>query len=242
MPEEPTGRPRRRGRPRARRSSGVPRRDGARSTSRSSRAPTSSRAPAPWWRRCIDVVDTGRDGYLFAKLDTRHDRGRGLSLYGAQHPIDVVVGTARGRAVVFVGPCCESGDILTPAPGDPEALGPALGAAARGSATSWSSSGAGAYCAAMSTVNYNSYPRAPRGRCWSGTARCACFGAGRSPTDVWVDESLAEASSDWRPLPAIVSDGVEPVHRRKARLKALTSSSREIGDLGQCEVGGPAGS
>ena len=31
--------------------------------------------------------------------------------------------------MIFVGPCCESGDILTPAPGDPEALAPASRAA-----------------------------------------------------------------------------------------------------------------
>src|SRR5919109_267936 len=73
---------------------------------------------------CVDVVDTGRDGYLFAKLDSGMTEVTRPSLYGAQHPIDVL---AEGRAeaeVVFVGPCCESGDILTPAPGDPEALAP----------------------------------------------------------------------------------------------------------------------
>jgi diaminopimelate decarboxylase len=109
---------------------------------------------------CVDVVDTGRDGYRFAKLDAGMTEVTRPSLYGAQHPIDVL---AEGRAeadVVFVGPCCESGDILTPAPGDPEALAPrrvphpqigdlvVVG-------------GVGAYCAAMSTVNYNSYPQAP---------------------------------------------------------------------------------
>jgi diaminopimelate decarboxylase len=109
---------------------------------------------------CIDVVDTGRDGYLFAKLDTGMPEVTRPSLYGAQHPIHVI---AEGRDevdTVFVGPCCESGDILTPAPGDPEALAPrhvtrpeigdlvVVG-------------GAGAYCAAMSTINYNSYPQAP---------------------------------------------------------------------------------
>jgi diaminopimelate decarboxylase len=106
------------------------------------------------------VVDTGRDGYVFAKLDTGMPEVTRPSLYGAQHPIDVL---AAGRAeadVVFVGPCCESGDILTPSPGDPEALAPRrvprpqigdlvlVGAA-------------GAYCAAMATINYNSYPQAP---------------------------------------------------------------------------------
>ena len=109
---------------------------------------------------CVDVVDTGAEGYVFAKLDAGMPEITRPSLYGAQHPIDVL---ARGReqaAVVFVGPCCESGDILTPAPGDPEALAPrwvprpqigdlvVIG-------------GAGAYCAGMATINYNSYPQAP---------------------------------------------------------------------------------
>ncbi|HMB86862.1 MAG TPA: diaminopimelate decarboxylase [Methylomirabilota bacterium] len=109
---------------------------------------------------CVDVVDTGADGYAFAKLDAGMPEITRPSLYGAQHPIDVL---ARGReqaAIVFVGPCCESGDILTPAPGDPEALAPR-----------WVPrpqigdlvvvGGAGAYCAGMATINYNSYPQAP---------------------------------------------------------------------------------
>ena len=109
---------------------------------------------------CIDVVDTGRDGYLFAKLDAGMPEVTRPSLYGAQHPIHVMAEGREEADVVFVGPCCESGDILTPAPGDPEALAPrrvprpqigdlvVVG-------------GAGAYCAAMSTINYNSYPQVP---------------------------------------------------------------------------------
>jgi len=109
---------------------------------------------------CIDVVDTGRDGYLFAKLDAGMPEVTRPSLYGAQHPIDVLAGGRAEADVVFVGPCCESGDILTPAPGDPEALAPRrvprpqIGDLVL-------VGGAGAYCAAMSTVNYNSYPQAP---------------------------------------------------------------------------------
>jgi diaminopimelate decarboxylase len=109
---------------------------------------------------CIDVVDTGKDGYLFAKLDTGMTEVTRPSLYGAQHPIDVMATGRETARVVFVGPCCESGDILTPAPGDPEGLAPR-----------WVPrpqvgdvvlvGGAGAYCAAMSTINYNSYPQAP---------------------------------------------------------------------------------
>ena len=109
---------------------------------------------------CVDVVDTGRDGYCFAKLDTGMTEVTRPSLYGAQHPIDVLATGREPAEVVFVGPCCESGDILTPAPGDPEALAPRWVPRPRiGDLVVVG--GAGAYCAAMSTINYNSYPQAP---------------------------------------------------------------------------------
>jgi diaminopimelate decarboxylase len=110
---------------------------------------------------CVDVVDTGRDGYLFAKLDTGMTEITRPSLYGSQHPVDIGLGAGREPAeVVFVGPCCESGDILTPAPGDPEAPGPRWVPRPRvGDLVIVG--GAGAYCASMSTINYNSYPQAP---------------------------------------------------------------------------------
>ncbi len=109
---------------------------------------------------CVDVVDTGRDGYVFAKLDTGMPEVTRPSLYGAQHPIDVLAAGRVEADVVFVGPCCESGDILTPAAGDPEALAPRrvprpqIGDLVL-------VGGVGAYCAAMATINYNSYPQAP---------------------------------------------------------------------------------
>jgi diaminopimelate decarboxylase len=109
---------------------------------------------------CVDVVDTGKDGYLFAKLDTGMTEVTRPSLYGAQHPIDVLAEGREPAEVVFVGPCCESGDILTPAPGDPEALGPRWVPRPRVGDLAVVG-GAGAYCAAMSTINYNSYPQAP---------------------------------------------------------------------------------
>ncbi len=136
---------------------------------------------------CVDVVDTGREGYLFAKLDTGMTEVTRPSLYGAQHPIDVLAQGREAAAVVFVGPCCESGDILTPAPGEPEALGPR-----------WVPrpqigdlvvvSGAGAYCAAMSTINYNSYPRAPEVMLEpDGTLRL--LRRRQEPAAVWADET-----------------------------------------------------
>ena len=39
---------------------------------------------------CIDVVDTGADGYQFAKLDTGMTEVTRPALYGAQHPITVI--------------------------------------------------------------------------------------------------------------------------------------------------------
>ena len=109
---------------------------------------------------CVDVVDTGRDGYLFAKLDTGMVEVTRPALYGAQHPIEVLAEGRDATDVVFVGPCCESGDILTPAPGDPEALAPRrVARPVIGDLVVVG--GAGAYCAAMSTINYNSYPQSP---------------------------------------------------------------------------------
>jgi diaminopimelate decarboxylase len=136
---------------------------------------------------CVDVVDTGRDGFLFAKLDTGMTEVTRPSLYGAQHPVDVLAQGREAAAVVFVGPCCESGDILTPAPGEPEALGPR-----------WVPrpqigdlvvvSGTGAYCAAMSTINYNSYPRAPEVMLEpDGTLRL--LRRRQEPAAVWADEA-----------------------------------------------------
>ena len=139
---------------------------------------------------CIDVVDTGREGYRFAKLDTGMTEVTRPSLYGAQHPIDVLPpDDDRGReraAVVFVGPCCESGDILTPAPGDPEALAPRWVPMPRiGDLVVVG--GAGAYCAAMSTINYNSYPQAPEVMLETdGSLRL--LRRRQDPTDVWANE------------------------------------------------------
>lgn len=108
---------------------------------------------------CVDVVDTGASGYRFAKLDTGMTEITRPSLYGAQHPIQVLAERPRAR-VVFVGPCCESGDLLTPAPGDPEGLAPReVPSPAVGDLVLIG--GAGAYCASMATINYNSYPQAP---------------------------------------------------------------------------------
>jgi diaminopimelate decarboxylase len=109
---------------------------------------------------CIDAVDTGEGGYRFAKLDTGMTEVMRASLYGAQHPIAVAARDRPDESVVFVGRCCETGDVLTPAPGDPSKLAPRdVPRPVVGDVVVIG--GAGAYCAAMSTINYNSYPAAP---------------------------------------------------------------------------------
>ena len=107
-----------------------------------------------------DVVDTGAGGRRFIKLDGGMTEILRPSLYGAQHPIVSVPagGPAREtRGYIVVGHCCESGDTLTPEPGNPEGLlERELFETRIGDAVVIE--GAGAYCAGMSAKNYNSFP------------------------------------------------------------------------------------
>ncbi|CAA6676556.1 MULTISPECIES: diaminopimelate decarboxylase [unclassified Lentimonas] len=108
-----------------------------------------------------DIVSTGADGYEFLKLNTGMTEILRPSIYGAQHPIYILQGDAPAetRNYMIAGHCCESGDILTPAPGDPELLATrSLPVCTIGDLCVID--GAGAYCAAMSTKHYNSYPEA----------------------------------------------------------------------------------
>ena len=110
----------------------------------------------------IDIVDTGRRGYKFIKVDSGMTEVLRPSLYGAQHPAEVIPRTAERRPrkrYVVVGHCCESGDLLTPAPGRAEELRPRLlTEASRGDLLVLG--GAGAYCSSMAAKNYNSFPEA----------------------------------------------------------------------------------
>lgn len=106
-----------------------------------------------------DICDTGNDGYTFIKTDTGMTDILRPSIYGAQHPISILKKktTKETKEYIVVGHCCESGDILTPAENDPEALKPRkLSKAEIGDYCVID--GSGAYCSSMSTSNYNSYP------------------------------------------------------------------------------------
>ena len=110
-----------------------------------------------------DIVDTGAEGYTFIKIDAGMTEVLRPSLYGAQHPIVVVPAQPeeRGsREYLVAGHCCESGDILTPEPDNPEGLKPRLLLEAR-TGDALCIGGSGAYCAAMAAKNYNSFPEAP---------------------------------------------------------------------------------
>ncbi len=109
-----------------------------------------------------DIVNTGPSGYNFIKLNMGMTELLRPSIYGAQHPINILKDSTDelGKvSYVVVGHCCESGDILTPAPADPELLAPReLPQAEVGDLVLIG--GTGAYASSMTSKHYNSYPEA----------------------------------------------------------------------------------
>ena len=111
-----------------------------------------------------DVTSTGSEGYHFLKLDAGMTEILRPSLYGSQHPIIILPNDSSPevrpqKEQVVVGHCCESGDLLTPAPGDPESLAPRLLPEGR-IGDVCIIEGVGAYCSSMPAKNYNSFPEA----------------------------------------------------------------------------------
>ncbi len=106
-----------------------------------------------------DIVDTGEKGYTFIKLNTGMNDILRPAMYGSQHPIDVLSSGHGFQDYVVVGHNCESADLLTPAPGDPEVLmARTFNTAKIGDLVIIG--GVGAYCAAMSAHDYNGFPNA----------------------------------------------------------------------------------
>lgn len=106
-----------------------------------------------------DIVDTGADGYTFLRLDTGMNDFLRSTLYGAQHEMEVMNDAKETAEYVVVGHNCESGDILTPAPGDPEAIEQRrLKKAKIGDELRIYDTGA--YCASMRAKGYNAFPDA----------------------------------------------------------------------------------
>jgi diaminopimelate decarboxylase len=109
----------------------------------------------------MDVVSTGADGYEFLKIDSGMTEVLRPSHYGAQQPMTLVKADGgdpgEEREYVVAGHCCESGDILTPAPGEPEGLSPRTFPQAD-IGDLLVIGGSGAYCSGMASKNYNSFP------------------------------------------------------------------------------------
>lgn len=113
------------------------------------------------------VFTTGESGHVFLKLDAGMTDVLRPSLYGAIHPMTVLPKSGNAadvgeesEDVVVVGHCCESGDLMTPKPGEPEDLeARTLMKAEIGDVLVID--GSGAYCSGMNTKNYNSFPEAP---------------------------------------------------------------------------------
>lgn len=112
-----------------------------------------------------DLVDTGDDGYQFIKLDAGMTDLMRPTMYGAQHPIvrvtDCEQPCTSASKYVVVGHCCESGDLFSCAPGQPEVLREVLFPSDIAIGDLVSIESAGAYCSAMCAKNYNSFPAAP---------------------------------------------------------------------------------
>lgn len=107
----------------------------------------------------VDIVDTGKNGFAFLRTNTGMNDFLRPTLYGAQHTMRVLNNSKRRTEYVVVGHNCESGDILTTAPGNPEALQPRLlNQAAIGDLLAIEDTGA--YCASLRAIGYNAYPAA----------------------------------------------------------------------------------
>jgi len=106
-----------------------------------------------------DIVDTGPRGHTFLRLTTGMNDFLRSALYGAQHKIEVINNARTRHEYVVVGHNCESGDIFSPAPNNPEEIvcrtlkRASIGDEVRIYDT-------GAYCASMRAKGYNSFPAA----------------------------------------------------------------------------------
>lgn len=108
-----------------------------------------------------DKCSTGKDAYTFLKLDAGMTEIIRPSYYGSEHQIKIFQKkqTDETEEVVVVGHCCESADIITSDPKHPsQALARQLPKAEIGDLLMIEDTGA--YCSSMSTVAYNSFPKA----------------------------------------------------------------------------------
>ena len=113
----------------------------------------------------VGAEDAGVSGCDFLKLDAGMTEVLRPSLYGAQHPILLLpaapITTPVAHPYVVVGHCCESGDLFSCVVNEPENVREVVFDQEVRVGDYLSIESTGAYCASMSTKNYNSYPEAP---------------------------------------------------------------------------------
>lgn len=107
----------------------------------------------------VDIVDTGDDGHVFLRLNTGMNDILRPGMYGAQHEMQVLSDSKETEEYIVVGHNCETGDILTPAPSDPEGI-ESRGLRKAQIGDKIAIYDAGAYCRSMAAHGYNSYPNA----------------------------------------------------------------------------------
>lgn len=145
------------------------------------------------------VFTTGESGHTFLKLDSGMTDVLRPSLYGAVHPMTIFPASGSSadvgsetESVVVVGHCCESGDLMTPAPGEPEELSERkLRKAEIGDILVLD--GSGAYCAGMSTKNYNSFPESPE-VLLDGEGKPHLIRARQQLQQIWQNEQEIDAN------------------------------------------------
>jgi diaminopimelate decarboxylase len=105
----------------------------------------------------IDITNTGKNDYTFAKLDTGMNDIMRPALHASQHPIIPLSSAPKPpHGYVIVGHNCESTDLLTPDPDDSEAPLPRL-LPELSIGELVAIEGTGAYCSAMNMSGYNSF-------------------------------------------------------------------------------------
>jgi len=157
--------------------------------------------------RVIDIVDTGRHGHRFIKLDASMTELLRPMIYGAKHPIRLLgKGEDTTENYVVVGNCCESGDIFTPKESNPDEIDSVqLPKAEIGDYIVVM--GSGAYGISMSAKNYNSHPI------------CAevMLRSDRSHVLITQRQRLEEIWERELPLESLPKTSQEEFHRRDAK-------------------------
>ncbi|MDQ7009441.1 MAG: diaminopimelate decarboxylase [Candidatus Gracilibacteria bacterium] len=107
--------------------------------------------------KVVDIVDTGKEGYEFLRINSGMTDMLRVPMYGIQEPIYIMNSETEKKDYIMIGHCCESGDLLTCKLYEQETLeNRKFNKANIGDLVVVD--GVGAYNSSMSMKNYNSFP------------------------------------------------------------------------------------